>query len=70
LITTQHVDDAGAWTAVWNHIGEPDRDAEVIDVRGLEGAPPYLIRWGDTGHETLFFPGPDATVEHYEHVSS
>ena len=52
-----------------HHIGEPDRDGEVLEVRGSGGAPPYLVRWGDTGHETLFFPGPDATVEHYEHRS-
>ena len=21
-----------------------------------------VVRWGDTGHEDLFFPGPDASV--------
>jgi hypothetical protein len=25
------------------------------------------VRWEDSDHDTLFFPGPDATVEHYEH---
>ena len=24
-------------------------------------------RWGDTGHETTFFRGPDATGQHFEH---
>jgi hypothetical protein len=32
---------------------------------GDDGGPPYRVRWGsDGGHETLFFPGPDATVHH------
>jgi hypothetical protein len=28
------------------------------------------VRWGDSGHETLFFPGPDASVEHFEHTAT
>jgi hypothetical protein len=50
-----------------HHIGEPDRDAEIIEVRGVGGEPPFVVRWGDDGHQSLFFPGPDASVEHYEH---
>jgi hypothetical protein len=49
-----------------HHVGEPDRDCEVLEVRGRDGGPPYLVRWSDSGHEGLFFPGPDATVEHFE----
>jgi hypothetical protein len=30
-------------------------------VRGEDGAPPYVVRWGD-GHEGLVFPGDDAHV--------
>jgi hypothetical protein len=26
------------------------------------GVPPYKVRWTDTGHEGLLFPGPDAEV--------
>ncbi|WP_436697793.1 DUF1918 domain-containing protein [Nocardioides sp. BYT-33-1] len=37
------------------------REAEVLEVRGADGAPPYLVRWED-GHESLAFPGPDAHV--------
>lgn len=37
------------------------RDGEVIEVRGEDGAPPYVVRWSD-GHEGLTFPGPDAHV--------
>jgi hypothetical protein len=48
-----------------HHVGQPDRDAEVLEVRGPEGGPPYLVRWSDTGQEGLVFPGSDATVQHF-----
>ena len=44
------------------HLDEPARDGEVLEVRGPDGAPRYLVRWSDTGHITLFFPGPDARI--------
>lgn len=47
------------------HVDDPVRDAEILEVRGKDGQPPYLVRWGDTGHEGLVFPGPDATVQHF-----
>ena len=50
-----------------HHVGEPDRDAEILEVRGADGTPPYVVRWEEDGHESLFFPGSDATVEHFEH---
>lgn len=50
-----------------HRVGEHDRDCEVIDVKGTDGGPPYTVRWGDSGHETLFFPGADAVVQHFEH---
>ena len=46
------------------HLGEPVRDAEILEVRQADGSPPYLVRWSDTGHESLVFPGPDASVHH------
>jgi hypothetical protein len=46
------------------HQGEPDRDGEVLEVRGKDGGPPYLVRWSDDGHTGLFFPGSDAFVAH------
>jgi hypothetical protein len=48
------------------HVGNPVRDAEVLEVRHADGTPPYVVRWSDTGHEALFFPGTDAYVEHVE----
>ena len=52
-----------------HRVGEPDRDGEVLDVRGEDGGPPYVVRWADSGHETLFFPGSDATVQHFRSVT-
>jgi hypothetical protein len=46
------------------HVDEHERDGEIIDVRGHDGEPPFLVRWSDTGHEALVFPGPDAYVRH------
>ena len=47
-----------------HHVGDPDRVGLVVAVRGEQGGPPYLLRWEDDGHEGLFFPGPDAVVQH------
>ena len=46
-----------------HHVGNPVRNAEVIEVRHEDGTPPYVVRWADTGQEALFFPGADATIE-------
>ena len=48
-------------------LDQPVRDAEILEVRGAGGTPPYLVQWSDDGHQTLFFPGPDAHLEHYAH---
>lgn len=52
-----------------HRVGEPRCDCEVLEVRGRDGGPLYRVRWGDTGHEVTFFPGADATVQHFEHAS-
>jgi hypothetical protein len=44
-------------------VGTPEQTAEIIEIRGEDGAPPYLVRHGD-GHQALVIPGPDASVEH------
>ena len=43
-------------------VGRSDRHGEIVEVRGPEGQPPYVVRFDD-GRETLLFPGPDAVVE-------
>ena len=42
-------------------VGHPDKDGEIVEVRGIRGEPPYLVRFAD-GHEGLVFPGPDVQV--------
>ena len=49
------------------HVGEAIRDGEIIGVRNADGSPPYVVRWDDTGHESLMYPGPDAVVQHFTH---
>lgn len=44
------------------HVDEATREGEVIEVHGDAGAPPWVVRWGRDGHESLFFPGPDVQV--------
>jgi hypothetical protein len=45
------------------HIHRPVREGEILEVRGTKGGPPYLVRWGDTGHESIIYPGSDAQIE-------
>ncbi|MDL4815948.1 DUF1918 domain-containing protein [Actinomadura opuntiae] len=48
-------------------VGQHDRMGEIIEVRGENGSPPYVVRFGD-GHEGLIFPGPDCVIEPRETV--
>jgi iron-sulfur cluster repair protein YtfE (RIC family) len=55
-------------------VGDRDRDGEILETRGTGGSPPFVVRWDDNGHETIFFPGSDAVVQHLgpaveEHVA-
>lgn len=43
-------------------VGTQDRIAEIIEVRGQQGQPPYLVRYPD-GQENLVFPGSDCVIE-------
>lgn len=43
--------------------GDGRRTGMIVAVRGRDGAPPYVVRWFDTDHESLVFPGPEARVE-------
>jgi uncharacterized protein DUF1918 len=47
-----------------HHQGEPERDAEILEVLGDAGAPPFVVRWQDDGHVSRLYPGSDAYVEH------
>lgn len=47
-------------------VGQQERVAEVIEVHGPDGTPPYKVRYPD-GHETIMSPGPDCEVEVTRH---
>lgn len=49
-----------------HRVGEPDRDAEILEVRGPDGSPPFVVRWADDGRVGLLLPGSDAFVQHHE----
>ncbi|MFF3459294.1 DUF1918 domain-containing protein [Streptomyces sp. NPDC002730] len=46
-------------------VGQHDKQAEVVEVLGAKGTPPYRVRFDD-GHEALMSPGPDCVVRHHE----
>ena len=55
-----------------SHVDEATRDGEVLEVRGEDGEPPYLVRWTD-GHTGLMYPGPGSVLRvetEHEHVIS
>ncbi len=43
------------------HASEATRDGEVLEARGTDGGPPYVVRWSD-GHEGMIYPGPGALL--------
>lgn len=45
-----------------HHLGMTEDLAEILEVRGTDGAPPYLVQFKD-GRKRLLFPGPDAVIE-------
>jgi len=49
-------------------VGQRERHATIVEVRGMDGAPPYVVHWHDDPNDVpqdhLFFPGSDADVEH------
>ena len=49
-----------------HRVGDIQRDGEIIEVLGDDGAPPYLVRWTDDEHVSRAYPGSDAYVEHFE----
>jgi hypothetical protein len=46
------------------HVDDHGRAGDIVEVRGPDGAPPYLVRWDGSEQTSLVFPGPDARLEH------
>jgi hypothetical protein len=43
-------------------VGQADHLVEIVEVRGADGGPPFVVRYAD-GHTAVVVPGPDAVVE-------
>jgi len=41
--------------------GQSQRAGQIIEIRGADGEPPYLVRFRD-GHTSLVIPGPGAVI--------
>jgi hypothetical protein len=44
-------------------VGQEDKVAEIVEVLGRNGNPPFRVRFED-GHEAVMSPGPDSVVRH------
>jgi hypothetical protein len=42
-------------------LGTPSRRGEIVEVIGAGERQHFRVRWDD-GHESVYFPGPDARV--------
>ena len=59
---------AGDHVVIRGHaIGSHERRGRIVEARGTDGGPPYMVQWFDDPHDephsVLFFPGPDADIE-------
>jgi Domain of unknown function (DUF1918) len=53
----------GDWLVIkGTTIEQPDQRGLITEVHSQDGAPPYVVRWLATDHETTVFPGPDAVI--------
>jgi hypothetical protein len=50
-----------------HHVGEPERTGEILELLGEPSHQHFRVRWDDDGHESLFYPGSDATIRHPTH---
>ncbi len=48
-----------------HRIGEARRIGEILEVLGEAGHEHYRVRWDD-GHESVFYPSSDSTIQHAE----
>ena len=42
--------------------GLGERIGVIVEVRNVDGSPPYLVKWDSDGHQSLLFPEPDTFV--------
>lgn len=46
-----------------HHVGQPEREGEILEAIGIDGAPPFVVRWDD-GNVTRLYPSSDTYVRH------
>ncbi len=44
-----------------DRVGEPERDAKVIEVRGCNGQPPYVVEWSGDGRVGQLARAPEGS---------
>ena len=53
----------GDWLMIeGTHLDEPKRHGLILEVHGPDGSPPYMVRWDDSGLETLVIPSAGAHI--------
>ncbi len=53
----------GDWLVVKGAtVDKPDRRGLITEVHASDGSPPYIVRWLDSEHVAMVFPGPDAII--------
>ena len=48
-------------TLAAERVGQLTRDGTILEVRGDDGAPPYVVRWSD-GRTGFVAPGPGSVL--------
>ncbi len=43
-------------------LDQPTRAGEVVEARGADDGPPYVVKWDD-GHTSTMYPGPGAVLK-------
>ena len=43
-------------------VGQPKQRGLITEVHSADGSPPFMVRWLDSDHVAMVFPGPDAIV--------
>jgi hypothetical protein len=49
-----------------HRVGDAEQTGEILEVLGEPPHERYRVRWGDD-HESIFFPGSDATIRRATH---
>jgi len=49
-------------TMAAEHVGQRTREGRIVEVKGPDGGPPYVVEWAD-GHTGLIHPGPGSVLK-------